>query len=256
MSEFIKTNIQDRVMTITLDRLDKKNALTIDMYAAITAAMRAAEADTDVRILLFQGDTTCFTSGNDLADFMQRPPTGADAPVFQFLTLLPVFSKPIIAAVAGAAVGVGTTMLLHCDLIYAADNAKFKLPFVNLGVVPEAGSTKLLPEMLGHARASELLLFGDTFGAEKALELGLINSVHAADELLEYARQQAVRLAQQPPSAIRQTKALLKKRHGNTLIETVLDEGAQFIERLLGPEAQEALAAFMERRQPEFSQFE
>ncbi len=191
-----------------------------------------------------------FTAGNDLADFMMDPPTGPDSAVFQFLQAASTFPKPLLAAIEGPAIGIGTTVLLHCDFAYAAPSARFKMPFVDLGLVPEAASSLLVPRLAGHARASELLLLGATFSAETAREIGLVNAV--GDAPLERAQETARALAKKPPEAVRLSKALIKASTAEAVGETIVREGALFIERLGSPEAQEAFAAFFEKREPVF----
>ena len=167
------------VTTITFNRVDKKNSITRDMYAAMADALAAAEQDTSVRVVVFQGDVAIFSAGNDIGDFLQQPPATQDSPVFRFLHRLAAFPKPVIASVCGPAVGIGTTMLFHCDLVYAGDNAAFSMPFVNLGLCPEAASSLLVPQMLGYHRAAEALLLGEPFFAEAALDVGLgVNAGH------------------------------------------------------------------------------
>jgi len=209
-----------------------------------------------VRVVLFTGEAGCFTSGNDLGDFLKSPPTGEDSPVGRFLTALASFPKPVVAAVSGPAIGIGTTMLLHCDLALADETARFRLPFVNLALVPEAASSLLLPAMVGHRVASELFLLGDAFDAETARRHGIINRVCASDTLESEALALAERLAAQPPEAIRHTKALLKHNGADAVAETMRREGAIFRKRLASPEAMEAMQAFMARREPDFSRFE
>ena len=199
------------VSTITFNRLDKKNALTEAMYSALAEAMQQAASDDAVRVLVIQGDASVFTAGNDIKDFLEHPPTSTDAPVFRFLRQLVSFPKPLIAAVAGPAVGVGTTMLFHCDLVYAGDNAAFAMPFVNLGLCPEAGSSLLAPQLVGHQRAAELLLLGEPFLAETARDIGLVNRITAPTEVNALALAQAQRLASKPMSSLLETKRLLKQ---------------------------------------------
>ena len=242
------------VTTVTLNRVAKKNSITADMYGAMADALRQADADPATRVLLFQGHETIFSAGNDLADFRDSPPAGEGSPVFRFLHGIATFSKPLLASVCGPAVGVGTTMLLHCDLVYAGDNAAFSMPFVNLGLCPEAGSSLLLPRMLGYHRAAEALLMGEPFMAEAALEVGLVNRVLPPFEANGYAQAQARKLAAKPITSLIETKRLMKQGQAADVARQMSDEGALF-RRLLGePAAREAFAAFMERRKPDFSQ--
>ena len=199
------------VTTITLNRVDKKNSITSAMYSTMADALAQAQADAAVRVVLLQGDVTIFSAGNDIGDFLNKPPAGEQSPVFRFLHGIAAFPKPIVAAVCGPAVGIGTTMLLHCDLVYAGDNAAFSLPFVNLGLCPEAGSSYLLPRLMGHQRASEALLLGDPFTAETALEVGLINRIVPPAEVHALAHRQAQRLAAKPLASLIASKRLMKQ---------------------------------------------
>ena len=240
------------VSTITFNRLDKKNALTEAMYSALAEAMQQAASDDDVRVLVIQGDASVFTAGNDIKDFLEHPPTSTDAPVFRFLRQLVSFPKPLIAAVAGPAVGVGTTMLFHCDLVYAGDNAAFAMPFVNLGLCPEAGSSLLAPQLVGHQRAAELLLLGEPFLAETARDIGLVNRITAPTEVNALALAQAQRLASKPMSSLLETKRLLKQGQQAALLERLAEEATVFARMLGEPAAREAFTAFMEKRAPQF----
>ena len=254
-SEHIQRKLSDGILTLCINRPDKKNALNLAMYQALADGLREADGDDSVRVILINGGADCFTSGNDLADFLSAPPTGPESPVMQFLFAINETRKPLIAAVHGLAVGIGVTMLLHCDLVYAGSGATFQMPFVNLGLCPEAGSTLLLPRIMGHQRAAELLLLGEAFGAEKAHSLGIVTEVCADDTVLATAEKRAAQLVKQPAAALRLTKKLLKRDHAIPLRETIIEEGAQFMARLKSPEAAEALQAFMQRRQPDFSRF-
>lgn len=236
-------------MRVCIHRPDKKNALTLPMYAALTTALNEASGDAVIRAVVLTGSGDSFSSGNDVADFLAAPPTGEDSPVFQFLAALRQFEKPLVAAVNGLAVGIGVTMLLHCDLVYARAEAALAMPFVNLGLCPEGGSSLLLPRLIGYPRAAELLLLGEPFSAEQALEWGLINGIGAdADATLELALSKARRLARQPAAAVRMAKRLLKRNETESVRETIALEGRYFIELLNSPEAVAALRAFMERR--------
>jgi enoyl-CoA hydratase/carnithine racemase len=254
MAEHIVVSIQDRILSIRLDRPEKKNALTRDMYLGMIEALEQAETDSAVRVVLITGTQDCFTAGNDLMDFANAKP-GETSPAIVYLQTLAAAQKPVIAAVAGVAVGIGTTMLLHCDLVYASPDARFQLPFVNLGLCPEAGSSVMLPELMGHRRAAELLLFGEPFSSEKALELGIINAVYPGGQLLEAATDKARQLAEKPPLALRTTKALLKRGAAGAVAEAMARETEKFAALLQGPEAREAMMAFMQRRKPDFSKF-
>lgn len=254
MSEQIVVSVQDRVLTLRLDRPEKKNALTRGMYMGMIEALQQAEADSDVRVVLITGTQDCFTAGNDLMDFANAKP-GETSPAIVYLQTLAAAQKPVIAAVGGVAVGIGTTMLLHCDLVYAGSDARFQLPFVNLGLCPEAGSSVLLPELMGHRRAAELLFFGEPFTAETARDLGIVNAVVAGSELLATATARAQQLAEKPPSALRTTKALLKHSAAGAIADAMARETERFAALLQGPEAREAMMAFMQRRKPDFSKF-
>lgn len=251
----IRSETAERVARIRFDRVDKKNAITAEMYTQLAEALAAADADREVRALVLHGSADCFTAGNDVADFLKRPPTGEGSPTWRFFEVLPNLTKPIVAAVGGPAVGIGSTMLLHCDLVYAAPNARFQLPFVPLGIVPEFGSTFLLPLIAGYQRAAELLLLGLPFSAEQAKEAGIVTAVVPQDELLQKAFSVAKALAALPPESLRLTKRLMKSRYGQTVSETLNEEGRIFRERLGSPEAKEALSAFLEKRKPDFSRF-
>jgi enoyl-CoA hydratase/carnithine racemase len=238
---------------ITINRPDKKNALTADMYAAIAEALRGADADAGVRAVLIHGAGDAFTAGNDLQDFLANAPRYSDAPVFRFLNAVSHAEKPLVAAVSGVAVGVGTTMLLHCDLVYAEEGAKLALPFVNLGLCPEAASSFLLPAIVGYQRAAELLLLGEPFDARKAWALGLVTEVVSAGEALARAEAAARKLAEKPAASVRITKQLMKRTLMPTIEATLAEEIRHFGERLGSPEAKEAFAAFLEKRKPDFS---
>ncbi|HLN07688.1 MAG TPA: enoyl-CoA hydratase [Xanthobacteraceae bacterium] len=252
MTDHVVTAVADGILAIHLNRPEKKNALTVAMYAGMADALERADADGSVRVVTLTGTADSFTSGNDIADFMQQRPTSGETPVLRFLRLVSTTRKPLIAAVNGLAVGVGVTMLLHCDLAYAADSATFQLPFVSLGLVPEAASTLLLPRLVGHQRACELLLLGEKFDAASAREIGLVNAVHPAAALAGAVQERAQLLAGKPPSAVRLTKALLRSE-STGVAERMIEEGRHFASQLQSPEAREAFAAFMERRKPDFS---
>ena len=242
------------VMTITLNRLERKNSITSDMYGAMADGIDRAREDQSIRVVLLQGHETVFSAGNDINDFLHKPPAGADSPVFRFLRGIATFPKPLLAAVCGPAVGVGTTMLFHCDLVYAGDNAAFSMPFVNLGLCPEAASSLLVPQMLGYHRAAEALMLGEPFMAEAALEVGLVNRVLPPTEANNYANAQARKLAAKPISSLVETKRLMKKGLQAQVLQQMQDEGASFGRMLGEPAAKEAFTAFMEKRRPDFSE--
>lgn len=254
-TDLIQREFSDNILTLRINRPEKKNALNLAMYQGLADGLRQADGDHTVRVILICGTDDCFTSGNDLADFLGAPPTGVDSPVMQFLIAISEARKPVVASVSGLAVGVGVTMLLHCDLAYAGNSATFQMPFVNLALCPEAGSTLLLPRIMGHQRAAELLLLGEVFGAEKACSLGILTEVCPDSDVQAYALKKALQLAAQPAAALRLAKSLLKRDYQASLREAILEEGKQFIECLKSPEAAEALQAFMQRRKPDFSRF-
>lgn len=248
----------DGLLTLAFDRPEKKNAITAAMYQVMADALAAAESDPAVRAILFCGSDKIFSAGNDLEDFMKRPPSGPDAPVLQFLRRISAAGKPLLAAVAGPAVGIGTTLLLHCDLVYAADNARFSLPFAPLGLCPEAASSLLLPRIAGYQRAAEKLLTGDPFDAQEALAMGIVNRVLPLAELRAYAVAQAHKLIALPAASLRITKALMKGgAAGAAEVTAAMDaELAHFSKMLRAPEAREAMTAFFEKRKADFSQFD
>lgn len=241
------------VTTITLNRVERKNSITSAMYAAMADALDSAAADPGVRAVVLQGHATVFSAGNDIGDFLTNPPSAGDAPVNRFLRAISSFPKPLIAAVCGPAVGVGTTMLLHCDLVYAGDNAAFSMPFVNLGLCPEAASSLLVPQMMGYHRAAEALLLGEPFMAEAALEVGLVNRIVPPMEANAIAQSQARKLAAKPVSSLMETKRLMKKGQAALVAQQMADEGASFARMLVEPAAREAFGAFMQKRKPDFS---
>jgi enoyl-CoA hydratase/carnithine racemase len=255
----IKTATLNGVATIEIARPEKKNALTAAMYQAMADAIDAAKADSGVRALLITGQPGIFTSGNDLEDFMQRPPGGGSnaeaSPVSQFMRALIECDKPVVAAVTGAAIGIGTTMLLHCDLVYVSDEARLAMPFVGLGLVPEFASSLLLPQRIGQARAAEKLLLGDPFTGADAVEMGIANAVLPAGEVANHARRVAERFNALPPGAVRDAKRLLRGPQNEAVLRTIRTEGELFAQRLRSPEAREAFQAFFEKRKPNFSRF-
>mgnify|MGYP000887027458 CR=1 FL=1 len=256
MSDAVTLTRREGVFHLEMTRPEKKNALTADMYRLMADALAEAEADAATRVILISGAGGQFTAGNDLADFMASPPLDDSAPVFRFIDGFSRLTKPFVAAIEGVAVGVGTTMLLHCDLAYAGAGARFALPFANLGLVPEAASSLLLPLLAGHARAAELLMLGEPFDAATAREIGLLNAVVADGQALEHALARCRKLATQPAASIRLTKQLLKRGQQQLIAETMRAEAEIFRERLLSPEAREAFSAFFEKRKPDFSRFD
>jgi enoyl-CoA hydratase/carnithine racemase len=247
MSDTLLTKLESGVLTVTFNRPEKKNAFTVAMYEAATNALRQAEEDAQVRVVLLTGAGGVFTAGNDIGDFMENPPAGEDSAVFRFLRALVDASKPVLAAVDGPAVGIGTTMLLHCDYVVASDKTRFHMPFVQLGLCAEGASSLLLPRMAGMALASELLLFGEPFDAATALRAGIINKVVPAASLQEVATERATTLASRPAEAVRVTKRLMREPLREQTRATLATEGAEFVQRLQSTEAQEAFMAFMSR---------
>ncbi len=251
----INVTIANGVAKIEMARPEKKNALSLAMYEAMTGAVQEALAEHAVRALLITGQPGVFTAGNDLEDFAKRPPTGDDSPVIGFMRALQCFDKPVIAAVSGVAVGIGVTMLLHCDLVYVSNDARFALPFVSLGLVPEFASSWLLPRLIGRVRASEILLLGESFTAAAAVEMGIANAAFPAADVLPQAMRVAERLAALPPGAMRSTKRLIRDGMAQTVANAMHAENEIFVQRLASSEAAEAFAAFLERRPPDFSGF-
>lgn len=249
----ILTHTDAGVMTITFNRLDKKNSITSSMYSAMADAVSQAAADSAVRVVVFQGHESIFSAGNDIGDFLNQPPSTQESPVFRFLRGIATFEKPLMAAVAGPAVGIGTTMLFHCDLVYAGDNAAFSMPFVNLGLCPEAASSLLAPRMFGYHRAAEALLMGEPFLAEAAQEVGLVNRVVPPTEVNGYAQAQARKLAAKPLTSLIATKRLMKGGDQQAVLQKMDEEGQSFGRMLREPAAKEAFGAFMEKRKPDFS---
>ena len=249
----ILTHQDAGVLTLTFNRVERKNSINVAMYDALATALEKAAGDAATRVVVIQGHETIFSAGNDIEDFLKNKPAGMDSPVFRFLRGIATFPKPLVAAVCGPAVGVGTTLLFHCDLVCAGDNAAFSMPFVNLGLVPEAASSLLVPQMFGYHRAAEALLLGEPFMAEAALEVGLVNRVVPPSEANALAQAQARKLAAKPMSSLIATKQLMKGGQQKAVLERMGEEGAQFGRMLGEPAAREAMTAFMEKRKPDFS---
>ena len=246
----ILQNQESGVLTLTLNRVDKKNSLNASMYAELADALQSASSDSDIKVVLVQGHETVFSAGNDIADFLQQPASTADAPVFRFLKGIATFPKPLMASVCGPAVGVGTTMLFHCDIVFAGDNAAFSMPFVNLGLCPEAGSSLLAPQLMGYQRAAEALLMGEPFLVEAALEMGLISRVLPPTEVNAYAQLQARKMATKPLSSLMETKRLMKSAHTPAVLARIQEEAVSFGRMLKEPAALEAFSAFLGKRKP------
>jgi enoyl-CoA hydratase/carnithine racemase len=260
MSTHIKTATLNGVHTIEIARPEKKNALTAAMYQAMADALLAAGEDAAVRAVLITGQPGIFTSGNDIEDFIARPPgqggsDAAESPVFQFMRALVACDKPVVAAVTGGAIGIGTTLLLHCDFVYVSDEARLAMPFVGLGLVPEFASSLLVPRLMGERRAAEKLLLGDPFTGEQAVDCGIANAVLPAGEVVNHARRVAERFNALPPGAVRESKRLLREPHRAEILQTIAAEGQLFAARLRSPEAMEAFQAFFQKRQPDYSKF-
>ena len=255
MSATVRIAQVDGVFHVEMARAEKKNALTADMYRMMADALVSAEADPSVRVILISGAGGNFTAGNDLADFLDKPPMDDSAPVFRFINGFANLQKPFVAAVEGVAIGVGTTLLLHCDLAYAGNGARFALPFANLGLTPEAASSLLLPLCVGHARAAEMLMLGEVFSAQTALECGIVNAVLPDGQVLDHALERCRKLTAQPAASLRLTKQLMKRAQQASIRETMNVEADVFRQRLVSPDAKEAFAAFFEKRKPDFSKF-
>ncbi|MGE0313130.1 MAG: enoyl-CoA hydratase [Lautropia sp.] len=252
----IRSTARGAVRAIGFDRPERRNAITAEMYTMLADALDDASRTEGVKVVVIHGHEGVFTAGNDLEDFLNDPPTGDTAPVFRFLKTIAGFRLPVIAAVSGPAVGIGTTLLLHCDLVYAADTARFSLPFTNLGLCPEAASSFLLPMIAGHARAAEKLLFGEAFGADEALAMGLVNEVLPADRVLPHALGRAAALSERPLVSLMQTKALMKAPFKDGVSRAMRDENVAFGRLLAEPAAREAFTAFLAKRKPDFARVE
>lgn len=254
MTEHILTEREGAVMIVRMNRPEKKNALTRAMYKTMAELLTQADQDASVRSVLITGGHDCFTSGNDVADFLQAPPAGLNSEVFMFMQALFDFSKPVVAAVCGPAVGIGTTLLLHCDLVYASRDATLKMPFVSLGLCPEYGSSMILPQLLGQAKATELLLLGSAFSGEQAAAWGIANqALHDGAATIAKAFDMAQRFGSLPPTALADSKRLMRAPNREQLRQVIVEEGELFSQRLHSPEAREAMTAFMQRRKPDFS---
>lgn len=255
MNDLVVQKAESGILEVQLNRPEKKNALTTDMYTLLTDAVTRASEDTAIRCLLFTGSQGSFCSGNDIGDFLQNPASGEDHPVAQFMRALSEFAKPAVAAVQGPAVGIGSTLLLHCDLVYAGRSTRFAMPFVNLGICPEFASSYILPRLMGYPRAAEILMLGEPFDAELAASFQLVNAVLDDDTVEAKAREMAAKLAAKPPKALRTTKELMRRWTRETCQRAIRDEAELFMAMLHEPEAKEAFTAFMEKRKPDFSSF-
>lgn len=251
----ILAQLDSRILTLSFNRPERKNALTLAMYGALADLIKTADEDNEVRVLVLTGTNEFFTSGNDLMDFMNEPEIHENHPVVRFMEALRHCSKPVVAVVRGHAVGIGTTLLLHCDLVYAADDARLQLPFVNLGLCPEYASSYLVPRLVGQQKAAELFLLGEPFSGADAAVLGLVTKAVPWDQLTEYSRAKISRLALQPPGAVRRTKALLRAATNAPVDACLRAEFSGFAAGLVSDECKESVTAFFEKRAPDFSRF-
>lgn len=249
----VLTELSGSILRVTLNRPDKKNAMTGSMYTSLANILNDADKDDAISVVVWNGTGDSFTAGNDVKDFLENPPQAGDSPQARLTSALINFSKPLIAAVQGAAIGGGTTMLTHCDFVYAGESTKFQLPFINLALVPEFGSSFSIPARIGYLRAAELFLLGQPFDARRAAELGLVTRVVPDQELLATANKTAEALAQKPAGALKASKRLLKLSSREQIDQTVKAEGEEFSARTRSAEAKEAFSAFLEKRRPDFT---
>ena len=257
MSDHINIETTDSVLTIGINRPEKKNALNGAMYFAVRDALIAGRDDQNVRAVIIYGLGGDFTAGNDLKEFLEFASTDQETfPAKEFLDVLIPYSKPVIAAVDGLAVGIGATMTIHCDLVYASEGARFQMPFVNLGLNPEAGSSYALPKLVGYHNAAEIILLGGMVTAKRAYDMGFVNAVVKQSELMDTAMAAARRITELPPGPIRLAKSMMKKHFNDKIMETNEHEFNSFLDGLSSPEAGEAVRAFMEKRKPDFSRFQ
>jgi enoyl-CoA hydratase/carnithine racemase len=252
MSEIL-TERSGSILRVTLNRPARKNAMTSGMYVTLADILNDAAKDDDIRVVLWHGAGDSFCAGNDVEDFLKNPPGPGESPQARLMNALINFDKPLVAAVHGAAVGGGTTMLTHCDFVYAGESAKFQMPFINLGLVPEFGSSSSIPARIGHLRAAELILLGLPFDARRAAELGLVTRVVPDQELMVTALETARKLAEKPAGALRASKRLMKRSSREQIEQAVKDENEEFASRVRSAEVKEAFAAFIEKRRPDFT---
>lgn len=246
-------SVDNGVATLEISRPERRNALTQHMYELLIRGLESAAADDDVRAVLITGQPGIFTAGNELTEFVVNPPTDAQAPALRFMLALARFEKPVIAAVTGHAVGIGVTLLLHCDLVYVAEGARLSVPFVQLGLVPEFACSLLLPQLAGHARAADKLLLGTPIAAEEAVQMGLANMVVPEEQVVDVAREVAERFNDLPAGGVRETKRLMQRSQSVIIEQTIVEEMQVFGSRLGGPEVREAVTAFFEKRAPDFA---
>ena len=252
MTDDIQCTADGRIATLRFNRPDKKNAITAAMYGALAQGLRAAAEDDGMRVIVIAGSPGVFTAGNDLDDFLHHPPQGNDSPVLQFMRALRDQPKPVIACVDGLAIGIGTTLLLHCDLVYASEQSRFAVPFTQLGLCAEFASSVLLPQLAGYHRAAEILLTGEFFSVEVAAQMGLVNQALPASALESFVRSKAESLSALPSDAVRTTKRLMKAAQASTVQKVMQEELAEFTRLLSGPDAKEAFEAFIQKRKPQF----
>ncbi len=258
MTQEVLTHLSGGIFTIQMNRPEKKNAITRNMYNLLAEGLQTADKDDAARVVVLCGTGGVFSSGNDIGDFQVRARNKADSPpptTVDFFEAVLSLRKPLIAAVQGYAIGIGTTMLLHCDMVYAGKNAMFSLPFVNLGLCPEFGSSYVLPAMAGHHKAAELFLLGERFSPEEAQSVGIVNRIFDDDKLMDEVMAIAAKLAAKSPAALMATKQLMKANAARTVRHAIEEDGAMFAKLLSGAEAQEAFLAFAEKRAPDFSKF-
>jgi enoyl-CoA hydratase/carnithine racemase len=249
----IKFHIADGIATLAFDRPDKKNAITRAMYQSLSEGLTTAANDKAVRAIVITGEGGIFTAGNDVEEFLKHPPQQGDSHVTQFMVALRDAEKPVIASVSGMAIGIGTTLLMHCDLVYAADSARFAMPFTQLGLCPEFASSYLFPRLAGYQRAAEKLLLGEAFTADEAAQMGLVSKSMPADSLPSFVAAQAAKLSSLPAESLRITKQLMKKDLAAGIDTAMQEELQHFMRMLQGPDAKEAFSAFLEKRKPVFS---
>jgi enoyl-CoA hydratase/carnithine racemase len=252
MNEIV-TEHSENVLRVELNRPAKLNAMTSAMYMTLADIFNGAARDEDVRVVLWHGAGASFCAGNDLEDFLKNPPGPGESPQARLMNALLDFDKPLVAAVQGAAIGGGTTMLLHCDFVYAGESARFQMPFINLAVVPEFGSSCIVPARIGHLRAAELILLGSPFDAKRAAELGLVTHVIPDQSLLATATETARKLALKPAGALQASKRLMKRPSREQIKAAMISENEEFSVQVRSEDAKEAFTAFLEKRKPDFT---
>jgi enoyl-CoA hydratase/carnithine racemase len=249
----IVTEHAGSILRVQLNRPTKRNAMTSAMYVALAGILNEAANDDNTRVVLWHGAGELFCAGNDLEDFLKNPPGPGDFPQARLMEALVNFDKPLVAAVHGAAIGGGTTMLTHCDFVYAGESTKFQMPFINLAVVPEFGSSYSVPARIGHIRAAELILLGGPFDARRAAELGLVTEVVSDKDVLARATETARKLAAKPAAALQASKKLMKQPFGEQIKAAMKAENEEFSARVRSEDAKEAFAAFLQKRKPDFT---